>query len=81
MQQPNSEFGLLQNLGKFSRTLKPGINIVNPVTERVVTCSRKTQMVDIMQPIITKDNVSCVLQTVVYFRVTDPVPALYKLGS
>lgn len=70
---------MLQNLGRFTRILPPGINIVNPVTERVLVCSRQTQILEVVQPVITKDNVTCRLLSIVYYRVVDPLRAIYSL--
>lgn len=74
-------FGVLQNLGRYSRVLPSGINIINPITEKVVNCSRQTQMLDIVQPVITKDNVSCQIVSIIYYRITDPIKMIYKLGQ
>jgi regulator of protease activity HflC (stomatin/prohibitin superfamily) len=38
-------------------------------------------MLDIIQPVITKDNVTCQIVSTVYFRIVDPILMLYKLGE
>lgn len=74
-------FGVLQNLGKYSRILPAGVNVINPITEKVVICSRQTQILEIVQPVFTKDNVTCQIVSAVYYRVVDPIKMLYKLGE
>ena len=71
---------IVQRLGKYSRTLTAGIHFITPILERkVATVSLKEKVADFPpQPVITKDNVTMQIDTVVYFAITDP--KLYTYG-
>lgn len=64
---------VVQRLGKFLQVLPAGIHITVPVIDsRVATISLKERVLDFPpQPVITKDNVTMQIDTVVYFQVTD----------
>ena len=65
---------IVQRLGKYSRTLGAGIHFITPIFEqRVATVSLKEKVADFPpQPVITKDNVTMQIDTVVYYAITDP---------
>jgi regulator of protease activity HflC (stomatin/prohibitin superfamily) len=65
---------IVQRLGKYHKTLEAGIHIIVPIIDRVAaTISLKERVYDFPpQPVITKDNVTMQIDTVVYFQVTDP---------
>jgi regulator of protease activity HflC (stomatin/prohibitin superfamily) len=65
---------VVQRLGKFHQVLAAGIHITVPIIDsRVATISLKERVYDFPpQPVITKDNVTMQIDTVVYFQVTDP---------
>lgn len=71
---------IVQRLGKYSRTLGAGIHFITPIIEKKVsTVSLKEKVADFPpQPVITKDNVTMQIDTVVYFAITDP--KLYTYG-
>ncbi|MBP5177570.1 MAG: paraslipin, partial [Clostridia bacterium] len=71
---------IVQRLGKYSRTLGAGIHFITPIIEtRVATVSLKEKVADFPpQPVITKDNVTMQIDTVVYYAITDP--KLYTYG-
>ena len=71
---------IIERLGKYKETLQSGVHYVLPVFERIVrTVSMKEQVYDFPpQPVITKDNVTMQIDTVVFFCVTDP--KLYTYG-
>ena len=71
---------VVQRLGKYSRTLGAGIHFITPIIEKKVsTVSLKEKVADFPpQPVITKDNVTMQIDTVVYFAITDP--KLYTYG-
>ena len=71
---------IVQKLGKYSRTLGAGIHMILPILEaKVATVSLKEKVADFPpQPVITKDNVTMQIDTVVYFQITDP--KLYTYG-
>ena len=77
---PQANAVVIQKLGKYSRTLDAGFHVLIPFIEtKVQKVSLKEKVADFPpQPVITKDNVTMQIDTVVYFSVTDPV--LYTYG-
>ena len=72
---------VIERVGKFNRVLETGIHFVIPFFERPANkpISLKEQVKDFKpQPVITKDNVTMQIDTVVYYQVTDP--KLYTYG-
>jgi regulator of protease activity HflC (stomatin/prohibitin superfamily) len=65
---------IVQRLGKYHTTLAAGIHLMVPVIDtKVATISLKERVYDFPpQPVITKDNVTMQIDTVIYFQVTDP---------
>ena len=77
---PQATIVIVQRLGKYARTLPAGIHILTPIIEKKVqSVSLKEKVADFPpQPVITKDNVTMQIDTVVYFQITDP--KLYTYG-
>lgn len=77
---PQANTVIVQKLGKYSRTLEAGIHFLKPFIEKKeATISLKEKVADFPpQPVITKDNVTMQIDTVVYFSITDP--KLYTYG-
>lgn len=76
------EIGLLFKLGKYKHKLKPGINFIIPWVDNVVIVDTRIQTVDIpKQEAITKDNISLMVNGVVYFRVEDAEKAIIKIQA
>ena len=77
---PQSKAYVIERLGAYSTTWQTGIHFKIPFIEKVSkTVSLKEQVVDFPpQPVITKDNVTMQIDTVVYFQITDP--KLYAYG-
>ncbi len=69
-----AEARVVERLGKFHRVLHSGVHFIIPIFERVGdVVSLKERVADFQpQPVITKDNVTMQIDTVVYFQVTDP---------
>ena len=66
------ETGVVFQLGKYSRTLQPGLNFIIPVIEYSRTIDMRVSTNDIpKQQVITKDNVPVAINGVVYFKVVD----------
>jgi len=65
---------IVQRLGKYHTTLAAGVHLMVPVIDtKVATISLKERVYDFPpQPVITKDNVTMQIDTVIYFQVTDP---------
>ena len=77
---PQSKAFVVERLGAYHRTMQTGLNYVIPFIERI---SNKVNLKEIVrdfapQPVITKDNVTMQIDTVVYFQITDP--KLYSYG-
>ena len=71
---------VIERLGAFSKVWQVGIHVKVPFIERVAKkVSLKEQVADFApQPVITKDNVTMQIDTVIYFQITDP--KLYTYG-
>lgn len=91
---PQSSVLLIERLGRFSRVAKSGLNIIVPFFEgpRSVywTNSRpgqtfidlREQYIDLPpQPVITRDNVTINVDSVVYWQITDPTKAVYEVAD
>ena len=80
---PQQNAYVIENLGKYSRTLKPGFNILVPFLERVAyRHSLKEHALDIEEQVcITSDNVQVGVDGVLYLQVVDPERASYGIGN
>lgn len=75
--------GVVERLGKFHKIAEQGINVIIPFIDsfRMVIDLRE-QVVDFPpQPVITKDNVTMMIDTVVYYQVTDPFKFTYEISN
>jgi regulator of protease activity HflC (stomatin/prohibitin superfamily) len=80
---PQARAGVVERLGRYSRTLTPGLTIVVPFVDRI------RDMIDLReqvvsfdpQPVITEDNLVVSIDTVIYFQVTDPRAATYEIAN
>ena len=77
---PQSKAFVIERLGAYQTTWDTGLHVKIPFIERVAkVVSLKEQVVDFPpQPVITKDNVTMQIDTVVFFQITDP--KLYCYG-
>ena len=77
---PESRVYIIEKLGKYDQSLSSGLNFINPFFDRVArVVSLKEQVVDFPpQPVITKDNATMQIDTIIYFQITDP--KLYTYG-
>ena len=71
---PQSYAYVVERIGAYNRTCHVGLHILIPIIDRVANkVSLKEQVIDFApQPVITKDNVTMQIDTVVYFQITDP---------
>jgi regulator of protease activity HflC (stomatin/prohibitin superfamily) len=78
-----SHVGMIERFGKYRATLSPGLHIVIPFFDRmrVVVDMRETVQPFAPQPVITEDNVTIAIDTVVYFQVTDAFRATYEVAN
>lgn len=79
---PEGYKGLILFLGKYSRTIEPGLNIVFIPFETVSIVDIREQVMDIpTQEAITGDNVSCMVDGIVRFKVVDASIAIFKVQN
>ena len=93
---PQSETMIVERLGKYFATLKPGVNIIIPFIDRTketVTMSHGrysyTNKIDLReqvydfpkQNVITKDNVQTEINALLYFQIVDPFKAVYEINN
>ena len=78
-----SEVYIIERLGKFYKIADAGLTIIIPFIDHVRSVvSLKQQTMDIPpQGVITKDNVTITIDTVVFYKVTDPAKAVYEIQS
>jgi regulator of protease activity HflC (stomatin/prohibitin superfamily) len=75
--------GVVERLGRFQRTLSPGLTILIPFVDRIRDRVDMREQVASFppQPVITEDNLVVSIDSVVYFQVTDPKAATYEISS
>ena len=93
---PQSETKVIERLGRYYATLKPGLNIIIPFIDRaklIITMSRgrylysnsidlREQVYDFdKQNVITKDNVQTQINALLYFQIVDPFKAAYEINN
>ncbi|MBB3085670.1 SPFH domain-containing protein [Geodermatophilus sabuli] len=80
---PQAQAKVVERLGRYSRTLSPGLSILVPFIDRVrATIDLREQVISFPpQPVITADNLQVGIDTVVYFQVTDPRLAVYGIAN
>ena len=80
---PQARAGVVERLGRYSRTLTPGLAIVIPFVDRVRQLQDlREQVVSFEpQPVITQDNLVVNIDSVIYFQITDPKAATYEIAS
>lgn len=80
---PQQSAWIIEKLGRFDRKLEPGLNILIPFIERVAyKHSLKEFAYDVQeQPAITRDNVTMMMDGVLYLRIIDPVQASYGVSD
>ncbi|GAA2610064.1 SPFH domain-containing protein [Actinomadura fulvescens] len=78
---PQARARNVERLGRYSRTLQPGISFIVPFVDRVKPLiDLREQVVSFKaQPVITEDNVVVHIDTVLFFQVTDPRAADYEI--
>lgn len=78
-----SEVYIIERLGKFNKVADAGLTVIIPFIDRVRSVvSLKQQTMDIPpQGVITKDNVTLTIDTVVFYQITDPAKAVYEIQN
>jgi regulator of protease activity HflC (stomatin/prohibitin superfamily) len=80
---PQQRMDVVERLGKYKRTLSPGLNLLIPFVDAV---RNKVDMREAVvsfppQPVITSDNLVVSIDTVLYYKVIDPVRATYEIAN
>ena len=93
---PQSETKIIERLGKYHATLRPGINVIIPFVDRAKTIVSYangryfyTNRIDLReqvydfdkQNVITKDNVQTQINALLYFQIVDPFKAVYEINN
>jgi regulator of protease activity HflC (stomatin/prohibitin superfamily) len=80
---PQARAGVVERLGRYSRTLSPGLTLVVPFVDRIRDMiDLREQVVSFQpQPVITEDNLVVSIDSVIYFQVTDPKSATYEIAN
>jgi len=80
---PQARAGVIERLGRYQRTLNPGLAIVVPFIDRLrPLIDLREQVVSFKpQPVITEDNLVVNIDSVIYFQVTDAKAATYEIAN
>jgi regulator of protease activity HflC (stomatin/prohibitin superfamily) len=80
---PQAYAGVVERLGRYHKTLTPGLNLLVPFIDRLLPLvDMREQVVSFPpQPVITEDNLVVSIDTVVYFQVTDARAATYEINN
>jgi regulator of protease activity HflC (stomatin/prohibitin superfamily) len=80
---PQAKAGVVERLGRYSRTLQPGLTMVVPFVDRVrPLIDLREQVVTFQpQPVITEDNLVVQIDTVLYFTITDAKAVTYEVAN
>src|SRR2546427_1611625 len=91
---PQASVMLIERLGRFSKVASSGLNILMPFLDKpravywtntrggITSIDLREQYIDLPpQPVITRDNVTIHVDSVVYWQITDPVKAVYEMND
>src|SRR3954452_11221203 len=80
---PQARAGVVERLGRYARTLEPGLALLVPFVDRLrPLIDLREQVVSFPpQPVITEDNLVVNIDTVIYFQVNDPRAATYEIAN
>ncbi|MGH9935906.1 MAG: SPFH domain-containing protein, partial [Blastocatellia bacterium] len=91
---PQATVLLIERLGRFNRVASGGLNMITPFLDRprgfnwsgirpgTTTIDLREQFTDLLpQPVITRDNVTIMVDSVVYWQITDPIKAVYEVND
>jgi regulator of protease activity HflC (stomatin/prohibitin superfamily) len=80
---PQANAQVMERLGRYQRTLEPGLALVVPFVDRMRSRIDLREQVVTFPPqsVITKDNLVVGIDTVIYFQVTDPRAATYEIAN
>jgi regulator of protease activity HflC (stomatin/prohibitin superfamily) len=80
---PQAKAGIVERLGRYQRTLDAGLALIVPFIDRVKPLiDLREQVVSFPpQPVITEDNLTVNIDSVIYYQVTDPKAATYEISN
>lgn len=74
------EKGIVIRLGKYSHTVDSGITLLVPFIDSILLVDMREKVMNVQpQKVITKDNVSVIVDAVIYYKVVDPVKAEFEI--
>jgi len=74
------ERGIILRLGKYKSIADPGLNLVIPYIETMIKVDMRERVINVEpQKVITQDNVSVVVDAVIYYKIVDPVKAEFEV--
>ncbi|HGM1554545.1 TPA: SPFH domain-containing protein [Clostridioides difficile] len=78
-----SKVGIIMRLGKFQKVAETGVHLLIPFLDKMAyVIDLREIVIDFPpQPVITKDNVTMQIDTVVYYKVTDPVRYVFEIAN
>jgi regulator of protease activity HflC (stomatin/prohibitin superfamily) len=89
---PHSTVMIIERLGRFDRVASSGLNLLMPFLDQprviywakhgIIQIDLREQFTDLApQPVITRDNVTIMVDSVIYWQITDPVKAVYEVND
>ena len=80
---PQARAGIVERLGRYHRTLEPGLTMILPFVDRLrPLIDLREQVVSFPpQPVITEDNLVVNIDSVIYYQVTEPRAATYEIAN
>ena len=81
---PQASTGIVERLGRYQRTLEPGLHFLVPFIDKLrkpLVDMREQVVTFPPQPVITQDNVTISIDTVFYFTITDPFRSTYEVAN
>ena len=80
---PQAENWIVERFGKYSQTMNPGLNLINPIFSKVADkVDIREQVLDLpKQGTITSDNASIEVDGIVYFKIMDPYKSYYGIQN
>ena len=91
---PQATVLIIERLGKFDRLATGGLNVITPFLDRPrgvnwtglrhgwIQIDLREQFTELMpQPVITRDNVTIMVDSIIYWQITDPIKAMYEVND
>jgi regulator of protease activity HflC (stomatin/prohibitin superfamily) len=79
---PQAKKGLVMRLGKYKATVDSGLTFLTPFIEGLITVDMKETVINVEpQKVITKDNVTVIVDAVIFYKVIDPVKAEFEVSN